>query len=79
MPLAKKEGTVGGWSLPSPWSLLRISSAPRTFVRNSAEVRGKPNVDASLVVLSKCRNQDKGGGRERRRNEPSNPPTAKDG
>jgi hypothetical protein len=65
---------LGGWTLSS-----RISSIRGTFLRKSAEVWGKFNINASLVVLSKCRNQSKGGGQKRRRNKPSNPPAMKDG
>ena len=46
---------------------------------SGAEILGKINVNASLVIPSECRDQVNGGGREERRKEPSDLPTMKDG
>ena len=64
--------------LPSPWLLRRISSARGTFVRSSAKVSGKTNVNVFLVVPSECRDQVSGGGRKKRRKEPSDLHVMKD-
>jgi len=56
-----------------------MTSARGTFVRSSAEVLGKTNVNAYLVIASECRDQVNSGGHEERRKEPSDLPTMKDG
>jgi hypothetical protein len=80
--LLYEEGVCWGLDASFPWLLRRISSARRTwgtFVRSSAEVPGKTNVNAFLVLPSECRDQVSGGGREKRMKEPSDLPTMKDG
>ena len=46
---------------------------------SGAEILGKINVNASLVIPSECRDQVNGGGREERRKEPSDLLMMKDG